>query len=86
MSMSPSGPSVLTFALIPYVMYLLYLYSIVYEEWIKEKKILYHFPALIYIKVLRGHYIWYQSKKVKTLGPDGLIDMQVCCELCDLTM
>ena len=24
--------------------------------------------------------------KVKTLGPDGLIDMQVCCGLCDLTI
>ena len=51
----------------------------------KEKKNLYPFSAFIGIKDLQGHYIWYQSK-VKMLGPDGLIDMQVCCKLCDLTM
>ena len=49
----------------------------------KEKR--YPFSALIRIKDLQGHYIWYQSK-VKTLGPDGLIDMQVCCQLCDLIL
>ena len=49
----------------------------------KEKR--YPFSALIRIKVLQGHYIWYQSK-VKTLGPDGLIDVQVCYKLCNLTM
>ena len=30
-----------------------------------------------FLEVWEVHYIWYQSK-VKTLGPDGLIDMQVC--------
>ena len=43
------------------------------------------FPHLLATWGIEGHYIWYQSK-VKTLGPDGLIDMQVCCEMCDLTM
>ena len=51
----------------------------------KKKKKRYHFSALIRIKDLQGHYIGYQSK-VKTLGPDGLIDVQVCYELCNLTM
>ena len=35
----------------------------------KKKKKRYPFSALIRIKDLQGHYIWYQSKKVKTLGP-----------------
>ena len=51
----------------------------------KEKK----FPPFVTyncVQVHEVHYIWYQSKKVKTHGPDGLIDMQVYCELCDLTM
>ena len=26
------------------------------------------------------------EKKVKTPGPNGLIDMQVCCELCVLKL
>ena len=46
----------------------------------QKEKNLYHISAHFGIKVSEGHYIWYQSK-VKTLGPDGLIDMQVCCEL-----
>ena len=45
----------------------------------------YHFSTHIVIKGNGGHYIWYQSK-VKTLGPDGLIDMQVCFQLCDLIL
>ena len=42
----------------------------------KKKKKLYPFSAFFGIKDLQGHYIWYQSK-VKTLGPNGLINMQV---------
>ena len=35
------------------------------------------FSTHIGIKGEEGHYIWYQSKKVKTLGPDGLVNTQV---------
>ena len=35
---------------------------------------------------LRGTLHMVSEQKFKTLGPDGLIDMQVCCELGDLTM
>ena len=32
-------------------------------------------------------YITYGIRaKIKTLGPDGLIDMHVCCQLCDVVM
>ena len=34
----------------------------------------------------RGLLHMVSEQKVETLGPDGLIDIQVCCELCDLTM
>ena len=42
---------------------------------INKKIIIYPFFALIRIKDLQGPYKWYQSKKVKTLGPDGLINI-----------
>ena len=50
----------------------------------KEKKFS---PFVTYncVQVHEVHYKWYQSK-VKTLGPDGLIGVQVCYELCNLTM
>ena len=53
-----------------------------------EKKMKNNFPPLPPIMVSRyKRYITYGIRaKVKTLGPDGLIDIQVCCELCDLTM
>ena len=44
------------------------------------------FSALISNKGLTGTLHMVSEQEVKMIGPDGLIDMQVCCELCNLTM